>query len=63
MSSKKILVFTGGGSGGHFMPALTILKKVNQDKKFDVHYVGGIASIERECKCDVFGISIHWKRK
>ena len=22
-----------------------------------------LASIERDCKCDVFGISIHWKRK
>jgi UDP-N-acetylglucosamine--N-acetylmuramyl-(pentapeptide) pyrophosphoryl-undecaprenol N-acetylglucosamine transferase len=48
MSSKKILVFTGGGSGGHVMPALTILKTVNKDQKYDVHYIGGIASIERE---------------
>lgn len=30
------------------MPALTIIKKINQDSKYDVHYVGGIASIERE---------------
>lgn len=46
--SKKILVFTGGGSGGHVMPALTILKKVNQNSTYDVHYIGGISSIERE---------------
>lgn len=44
----KTLIFTGGGSGGHVMPALTILKKVNADKIFDVHYIGGISSIERE---------------
>lgn len=50
--TKKILVFTGGGSGGHVMPALTILKKVNQDSSFDVHYIGGIASIERELVAD-----------
>ena len=48
MSSKKVLVFTGGGSGGHVMPGLTIIKKINQDSKFDIHYIGGIASIERE---------------
>lgn len=44
----KTLVFTGGGSGGHVMPALTIIKKINQKKEFDIHYVGGFASIERD---------------
>ena len=44
----KTLIFTGGGSGGHVMPALTVLKKVNAKKEFDVHYIGGINSIERE---------------
>ncbi len=34
------------------MPALTIIKKINQDFKYDVHYVGGIASIERELVAD-----------
>lgn len=51
-SSKKTLIFTGGGSGGHVMPALTIIKKINMDSKYDVHYVGGIASIERELVLD-----------
>ena len=45
---KKRLVFTGGGSGGHVMPALTIIKKTNQNEEYDVHYFGGIQSIERE---------------
>lgn len=44
----KTLVFTGGGSGGHVMPALTVLKKINAEKKYDIHYIGGIQSIERE---------------
>ncbi len=44
----KTLIFTGGGSGGHVMPALTILKKINANKEYDIHYVGGISSIERE---------------
>jgi UDP-N-acetylglucosamine--N-acetylmuramyl-(pentapeptide) pyrophosphoryl-undecaprenol N-acetylglucosamine transferase len=30
------------------MPALTILKKINAEGTYDVHYIGGIASIERE---------------
>ncbi len=47
-SSKKTLIFTGGGSGGHVMPALTIIKKINEGKAYDIHYVGGIESIERE---------------
>jgi len=52
MSSKKTLIFTGGGSGGHVMPGLTILKKINQAGEFDVHYIGGINSIERELVAD-----------
>lgn len=34
------------------MPGLTILKKVNQSGDFDVHYIGGINSIERELVAD-----------
>lgn len=52
MSSNKTLIFTGGGSGGHVMPGLTILKKINQGGDFDVHYIGGINSIERELVAD-----------
>jgi UDP-N-acetylglucosamine--N-acetylmuramyl-(pentapeptide) pyrophosphoryl-undecaprenol N-acetylglucosamine transferase len=45
---KKTLIFTGGGSGGHVMPALTIINKINAKEAYNVHYIGGIASIERE---------------
>ncbi|MDD4973751.1 MAG: UDP-N-acetylglucosamine--N-acetylmuramyl-(pentapeptide) pyrophosphoryl-undecaprenol N-acetylglucosamine transferase [Bacteriovorax sp.] len=48
----KTLIFTGGGSGGHVMPALTVLKKVNAKNEFDIHYIGGINSIERELVAD-----------
>ena len=52
MSSNKTLIFTGGGSGGHVMPGLTIIKKINQSGEFDIHYIGGIKSIERELVAD-----------
>lgn len=58
MSAKKVLVFTGGGSGGHVMPALTILKTVNREKIYDVHYIGGISSIERELVKD-YSLTYH----
>ena len=45
---KNKLIFTGGGSGGHVMPALTIIKNINVNDVYDVHYVGGINSIERD---------------
>ncbi|MDO9183969.1 MAG: UDP-N-acetylglucosamine--N-acetylmuramyl-(pentapeptide) pyrophosphoryl-undecaprenol N-acetylglucosamine transferase [Bacteriovorax sp.] len=44
----KTIIFTGGGSGGHVMPALTILKKINITNNYDIHYIGGINNIERE---------------
>lgn len=50
--TKKTLIFTGGGSGGHVMPALTVLKRVNADNLYDVHYIGGINSIEKELVLD-----------
>lgn len=58
MSSNKTLIFTGGGSGGHVMPGLTILKKINQKEEFDIHYIGGINSIERELVSD-YKLSYH----
>jgi UDP-N-acetylglucosamine--N-acetylmuramyl-(pentapeptide) pyrophosphoryl-undecaprenol N-acetylglucosamine transferase len=54
----KTLIFTGGGSGGHVMPGLTILKKINAANEFDVHYIGGINGIERELVRD-FKLTYH----
>jgi UDP-N-acetylglucosamine--N-acetylmuramyl-(pentapeptide) pyrophosphoryl-undecaprenol N-acetylglucosamine transferase len=48
----KNLIFTGGGSGGHVMPALTVIKKINTNKDYKIHYIGGIRSIERELVAD-----------
>lgn len=54
----RTLIFTGGGSGGHVMPALTIIKKINQNKSYDIHYVGGFASIERDLVKD-YALTYH----
>tara|TARA_B100000925_G_scaffold288982_2_gene270964 strand:+ start:9264 stop:10328 length:1065 start_codon:yes stop_codon:yes gene_type:complete len=45
----KKMIFTGGGSGGHVIPAKTIITEILQ-KKTDVEilYVGGKKSIERK---------------
>lgn len=48
----KNLIFTGGGSGGHVLPALTIIKNINLNKKYKIHYIGGRNSIERELVSD-----------
>lgn len=44
---NKTLIFTGGGSGGHVMPALTLIQEL---KKMDceIHYIGGYESIEKD---------------
>lgn len=41
------IVFTGGGSGGHVMPAITLIKKLKELGKWDISYIGGKNGIER----------------
>src|SRR3989344_7695797 len=43
MKKIKIILFTGGGSGGHVMPLIAIvreLKKISQSSDFLLHYAG-----------------------
>jgi len=48
----KKIVFTGGGSGGHVVPALTLIRELEGFKEFEIHYVGGYNSIERDLVAD-----------
>ena len=43
----KNIIFTGGGSGGHVMPAITLIKELITDKDYSISYIGGRDSIER----------------
>jgi UDP-N-acetylglucosamine--N-acetylmuramyl-(pentapeptide) pyrophosphoryl-undecaprenol N-acetylglucosamine transferase len=45
---KKNIIFVGGGSGGHVMPALTLITKLKTDQSFTLYYIGGKKGIEKE---------------
>jgi len=37
----KNIIFTGGGSGGHVMPSLTLIKVLRQSSQLSISYIGG----------------------
>ena len=43
--SNKNIIFTGGGSGGHVIPAITLINKL-KSKNISIFYIGGRDSIE-----------------
>ncbi|TYR81648.1 undecaprenyldiphospho-muramoylpentapeptide beta-N-acetylglucosaminyltransferase [Priestia megaterium] len=45
--SKKVIVFTGGGTAGHVTPNIAIMKELDNEK-WDIHYVGSHKGIEKE---------------
>lgn len=46
---KKVIVFTGGGSGGHVIPAITLIKNLRSDfPSVSIRYIGGINGIESQ---------------
>lgn len=45
---RKHIFFTGGGSGGHVVPAITLINELLKQENVAVHYIGGYKSIERE---------------
>jgi len=50
---KQTIIFTGGGSGGHVMPALTLINKLSKQPDMSLYYVGGRHSIESELTKDL----------
>lgn len=61
MNNRKHIFFTGGGSGGHVIPAVTLISELRTKSDFTIHYIGGYKSIERELisKLPVYYNSIH----
>ena len=45
--SKKVIIFTGGGSGGHVVPALTLIEELRRKGEWQILYVGSKKGIER----------------
>lgn len=46
---KKTIIFTGGGSGGHVVPALTLIDSLKKlEDQYQIEYIGGQNSIESE---------------
>jgi len=44
----KTVIFSGGGSGGHVVPALTLIKSLKEEGGYRIVYIGGISSIESD---------------
>lgn len=45
--NKKTIIFTGGGSGGHVVPGITLMNDFSK-KGFDIYYIGSFQGIERD---------------
>lgn len=44
---KTRVFFTGGGSGGHVVPALTVIAGLQQKEDVEIRYIGSYTGIER----------------
>lgn len=42
----KKIVFTGGGTGGHVTPNISIIEKLKDE--YEIHYIGSISGIEKD---------------
>lgn len=48
MKDLKNIIFTGGGSGGHVVPAITLIKELKRRDDINIYYLGGKSSVERK---------------
>ena len=45
---SKTIIFCGGGSGGHVIPALTVIRKTQREHPWKVVYIGAYDGVERK---------------
>ena len=45
---ERNIIFSGGGSGGHVLPAVTLISELKKDPQNKIYYIGGEKGIERE---------------
>ncbi|MDH5582179.1 MAG: UDP-N-acetylglucosamine--N-acetylmuramyl-(pentapeptide) pyrophosphoryl-undecaprenol N-acetylglucosamine transferase [Bdellovibrionales bacterium] len=45
---ERNIIFSGGGSGGHVLPAITLIDELQKGPQNKIHYIGGEKGIERE---------------
>lgn len=50
---KRTIVFSGGGSGGHVIPARTLIQELEQEKELNIFYIGSQSGIERKVMGDI----------
>ena len=56
---NKTIIVTGGGSGGHVSPAITLIKYLkSEEKEYNIEYIGSKTGIERKLITDI-GIPYH----
>lgn len=57
----RAVYFTGGGSGGHVVPARTLIEELKQDSNYSIYYIGGKKGVEADIMpalvSQYFGIS------
>ncbi len=58
MNKFKQIIFTGGGSGGHVVPALTLISAIQSKLNINIFYVGGVKSVEKNLVTSA-GINYH----
>ncbi|MBL6988345.1 MAG: glycosyltransferase [Bacteriovoracaceae bacterium] len=47
-SNKFNIIFTGGGSGGHLFPAVTMISHLKSSNHYKIYYIGSNQGIERD---------------
>ena len=57
--SRKVIAFTGGGTGGHVFPGLAVVEKILESTSdIDIHWVGSVKGMEKEI-VERFNIPFH----